>query len=220
MATRQLLADLARRHPLGDVEWQIESTGGVEALRRVADGEAFDLVVLAAEAMARLASAGHLLPGSLAPLAASPMAIASRAGAPAPDVHSAEALRTAVLAAPRIGYSTGPSGTALMALFERWGLTEVLQGRLVQARPGVPVGSLVAEGAADLGFQQLSELLHVPGLTLLGPMPPGLEIITVFSGAVGARSTRPALAQQALDFLASPAALDAKRRHGMAAPDA
>jgi molybdate transport system substrate-binding protein len=135
-------------------------------------------------------------------------------------VGSADALRAAVLQAGRIAYSTGPSGVALMALFERWGITQALQGRLVQARPGVPVGSLIAEGAADLGFQQLSELLHVEGLALLGPMPPGLEIVTTFSGAVGAHSRQPALARQVLDFFASPASADAKRRHGMAVPAA
>lgn len=220
MATRQLLAELTQACPLEGTVLQIESVGGVDAARRVTEGEAFDLVVLAADAMAKLDAAGHLQPGSLRPLVDSPMAMAVKAGTAKPDVRSADALRAAVLQAQRIAYSTGPSGVALMALFERWGITQALQGRLVQAKPGVPVGSLIAEGAADLGFQQLSELLHVEGIALLGPMPPGLEIVTTFSGAVGARSRLPALAQQVLDFMASPAAADAKRRNGMAVPAA
>ena len=217
MATRGVLAELARACPLDDAGLCFESTGGVDAARRVAAGEVFDLVVLAADAMDKLAAAGHLIAGSLRAIANSPMAIAVRAGAPRPEVGSEGALREAVLQARRIGYSTGPSGVALMALFERWGLARTLDGRLSQARPGVPVGALIADGSVDLGFQQLSELLHVDGIEVLGPMPPGLEIVTTFTGAVGAHSAQAAKAGQALSFLCSEAAADARRRHGLTA---
>ena len=217
MATRGLLAELAGACPLDGVELRFESTGGVDAARRVAAGEVFDLVVLAADAMDKLAAAGHLMAGSLQAIANSPMAIAVRAGAPRPDVGSEGALREAVLLAHRIGYSTGPSGVALIALFDRWGITQALGDRLLQARPGVPVGSLIADGSVDLGFQQLSELLHVDGIEVLGPMPAGIEIVTTFTGAIGAYSTQEAEARQALSFLCSKAAAAAKRRHGMAA---
>jgi molybdate transport system substrate-binding protein len=122
-----------------------------------------------------------------------------------------------VLQARAIGYSTGPSGTALMKLFERWSLADTLKGRLVQARPGVPVGSLVAGGEVELGFQQLSELMGLPGITLLGGMPPGLEIVSRFSGAVTANAVQPDAAQALLDFMASAATDACKRRHGMQA---
>lgn len=215
MATRQLLAELAPRcAPVGST-LQFESVGGVDAARRVAEGEAFDLVVLAADAMDKLMTAGHLQPGTLRPLVDSPMAIAARAGAPAPDVGSEAALREAVLQAPRIGYSTGPSGVALMALFERWGVMDTLRERLVQARPGVPVASLVASGEASLGFQQLSELINQPGVHVLGEMPAGVQITTTFSGAVAARSAQPALAAQALQTLAGPAAEAVALRLGL-----
>ena len=217
MATRGVLAELARACPLDGLELRFESTGGVEAARRVAAGDAFDLVVLAADAMDQLAAARHLLAGSLQAIANSPMAIAARAGSPQPDVGSDVALRDAVLQARRIGYSTGPSGVALMALFDRWGIVRMLDGRLLQARPGVPVGALIADGSVDLGFQQLSELLNVAGIEVLGLMPAGLEIVTTFSGAVGARSTQAAQARQALSFLCSDAAAEAKRHHGMTA---
>ncbi len=215
MATRSLLAELAVSCPLPGVELQFESTGGVDAARRVMAGESFDLVVLAADAMDRLAAADRLVAGSLQPLVHSPVAIAVRAGAARPDIGSAEALRGAVLQARRIGYSTGPSGVALMALFDRWGLAAALAGRLLQAPAGVPVGALIADGSVDLGFQQLSELLNLEGIEVLGMLPSGLEIVTTFSGAVGAGSTRQHAARQVLAFMASEATAVAKRRHGM-----
>lgn len=216
MATRQVLAELAAAWTGGTLV--VESVGGVDAARRVAAGEPVDIVVLAADAMQRLAAAGHLRDGTLRPFADSPMAIAAAAGAVAPDVGSAAALRDAVLGARGIGYSTGPSGLALMALFERWGVAQALAGRLVQARPGVPVASLIAEGAVDLGFQQLSELQHAPGVAVLGPMPPGLEIVTTFSAAVGARAPDPAAAGSALAFLCGVVARAALGRHGLQPP--
>ncbi len=218
MATRHLLADLAQAHArAGGPETRIESVGGVDAARRVRGGEVFDAVVLASDAIARLDADGRLRPGSIRPIADSSVAIAVRTGAPRPDTGSEAALRAAVLEARAIGYSTGPSGSALMALFERWGLADALKDRLVQARPGVPVGSLVASGEVELGFQQLSELMDLPGITLLGGMPPGLGIVSRFSGAVPVTAARPDEAQALLDFLASPASDESKRRHGMQA---
>jgi molybdate transport system substrate-binding protein len=221
MATRQLLAELALAYQqVHGVEVRIESVGGVDAARRVAAGEAFDLVVLAGDAIDKLVDAGPLLAGSRRAIADSAVAIAVRAGAPRPDIGSEEALRAAVLAARSIGYSTGPSGTALLRLFERWGLQETLRERLLQARPGVPVGSLVASGEAELGFQQLSELQELPGITVLGGMPPGLEIVTRFVGAITAAATEPAAAAALLDFMAAPEQRALKRRHGMDEPAA
>src|SRR6218665_360518 len=140
---------------------------------------------------------------------------AVRAGAPLPDIHSEEVLRQTVLAAGRIGHSTGPSGVALVRLFRRWGIADALHQRMVQAPPGVPVGALIAAGAAELGFQQHSELLHVPGIHIVGPLPPALQINTTFSAAVGAQSLQGDAARALLAYLASPLAQDAKRRQGM-----
>lgn len=219
MATRQLLADvLARWQAQGGQAVAMASVGGVDAARRVAAGEAFDLVVLASDAIDGLMAAGHLLAGSRVDLVRSAVAVAVPAGAPQPDIGSEAALRAAVLAAPSIGYSTGPSGTQLLKLFERWGLGDQLQGRLVQARAGVPVGSLVAGGEVALGFQQRSELIGLPGITLLGDLPPPVQIHTIFSGAVAATSTQPTAAQALLAWLATPATAAAKQHHGMAAP--
>ena len=120
-----------------------------------------------------------------------------------------------MLSARSVGYSTGPSGVALAAMFERWGIAEEIRPRIVLASPGVPVGRLVAEGEVELGFQQYSELMHLPGIDILGAMPPGCEIVTTFSAALCTVSTRPEAVRSLLAFLSSPAAVDAKRRNGM-----
>ncbi len=216
MATREVLAELAAAHGQRSGEpVQIESVGGVDAARRVQAGEPFDFVVLASDAIDKLAATGALLAGSKADLVRSPVAVAVREGAALPDLASEDALRRAVQAAATIGYSTGPSGTALLRLFERWGLAAELKPRLVQAPPGVPVGALVARGEVALGFQQLSELIHQDGIALAGVLPPPVAIITTFSGAVCAGSSRAEAARRLLAFMASPDADSAKRRQGM-----
>jgi molybdate transport system substrate-binding protein len=216
MATRALLADLAEacRRRSG-LELSFESVGGVDAARRLAGGEAFDLVVLAADAVDKLLAAGRVLADSRTELVRSGVAVAVRRGAPRPDIASAAALREALLAARSIGYSTGPSGVALSKLFERWGLSERLGERIVQAPPGVPVGALMARGEVELGFQQLSELMHLDGIDVLGPMPAEIQIVTTFAAGVCSASAQPALARDALAWLASPDTAALKREHGM-----
>jgi molybdate transport system substrate-binding protein len=215
MATRLLLADLAEAwQQQGGVPLSVESVGGVDAARRVAAGEAFDLVVLAADAIDKLLATGHAVAGSRTDLVHSAVAIAIRAGAPRPDIGSEAALRQTLQAARSIGYSTGPSGTALLKLFERWGLAEALRERLVQAPAGVPVGALVARGEVELGFQQRSELMHLPGIDLIGEMPAGTQILTTFSAALCATSAQAAAVRELLAFLASPELAALKRRHG------
>lgn len=216
MATRQVLAELADDYrQAAGIEVDIESVGGVDAAKRVQGGEAFDLVVLAADAIDKLISGGSVLADSRTDLVRSPVAIATRAGGMRPDASSEDALRRAVLAAPTVGYSTGPSGSALLKLFERWGIADELRERIVLAPPGVPVGKLVADGAVALGFQQFSEMMNQSGIDVLGTMPPGCEIVTTFSGGLCTASARPEAVRALLAFMHSPAADNAKRRHGM-----
>jgi molybdate transport system substrate-binding protein len=216
MATRLLLAELADAYrQRSGIDAAFESVGGVDAAKRVQAGEPFDVVVLAADAIDKLIAAGRVVAGSRADLVHSGVAVAVRAGAPRPDIGSEDALRRAVLAARTLGHSTGPSGVALQGLFERWGVAEAIRGRVVQAPPGVPVGALVARGEVELGFQQLSELMHLDGIDVLGPMPRGLEIVTTFSGGICAASSRPEAVRALLDFMRSPDAAPAKRRQGM-----
>ena len=127
---------------------------------------------------------------------------------------SASALR----AANRIGYSTGPSGTALLKMIDDWGLTVELGDRLVQARPGVPVARSLADGEVELGFQQLSELVGQPGVRILGVLPPDCAIDTVFAGAVATSSNNTARAAEVLAFFGSDLAVSIKSSHCFGAP--
>lgn len=217
MATRQVLADLTQAwKEQGGEPVDIESVGGVDAAQRVQAGEeAFDLVFLASNAIDKLEAAGRVLPGSKVDLMLSSTAVAVPAAAAQPDIRSEEAVRAAVLAAPSVGFSTGPSGVALQKLFERWGIDEEIKPRMVQARPGVPVGSMVASGEVALGFQQLSELIHVHGIQIVGALPAAIAIDTVFSAAVVSGAANAEAARRLLAFMASPQAVEAKRRQGM-----
>ena len=216
MAMRHVLAELddEYRRRSGQVV-AVVSMGGVDALRRVQAGETFDFVVLAADAIEQLAGAGRVVPESRVDLARSGVAIAVAAGAPRPVIGNELGVREAVLAARNIGYSTGPSGAHLARLFERWGIAGTIAPRLVQAPPGVPVATLVARGDVELGFQQLSELMNVPGVDVAGMLPPEIQAITVFSAAVCTASKRADAVTSLLRFLASPEADAVKRRHGM-----
>jgi molybdate transport system substrate-binding protein len=220
MATRALLAELtAAWHVRTGQAVRIESVGGVDAAKRVRAGEVFDLVILASDAIDRLIADGHLAPGRT-DLVRSPVAVAVRQGAPRPDLGSEDALKAAVLAAPTVGYSTGPSGTHLAGLFERWGVADTLRERVVTPPPGVPVARWVADGRIALGFQQLSELKDVPGVDVAGLLPEAAAFVTVFSAgrpAAGAEAhgARGDAVRALLDHLTSPETAAIKRRHGM-----
>ncbi|MFD5214258.1 substrate-binding domain-containing protein [Microbacterium sp. NPDC058345] len=214
MATRHLLTDLAEAASVSGLpRVRMESMGGVDAARRVAAGEPCDLVFLAADALAALAAGGHLDQSTVTELVISQVAVAVGASEDsvavrpaAPAFPDAAAMRAALQAATRIGYSTGPSGTALVRMIEAWGLADAIRPKLVQARPGVPVASLVAQGEVDLGFQQLSELVGQTGIRLLGVLPGDATIDTVFAGAVSARSSHAMAARSVLDwFVSAPA---------------
>ena len=226
MATRQLLADLIalyqhtqrQSNPTSQPqEVVIESVGGVDAAKRVQAGEAFDVVALASNAIDQLIAAGKVVAGSRVDIVNSGVAVAVQAGAAHPDISTETAVKQAVLAASTLGYSTGPSGVQLAKLFERWGIAAQIHSRIITAPPGVPVGSLVAKGEVALGFQQLSELVNQPGIDVLGPLPPAIQITTTFSAALATTSTQPDAVRALMEFFASPAAADIKRRNGMEA---
>ena len=220
MATRQLLTEMAAafERQSGCVV-SFESVGGVDAVKRIQGAQVFDLAVLASDAIDKLIAAGHIRAGSKVDLVRSGVAVAVRAGAALPDISSEDAVRLAVRAVRSVSYSTGPSGVALARLFERWGIADEIQSRLVQAPPGVPVATLVASGQVGLGFQQLSELMHVEGVTVVGPLPPAIQITTTFSAGIPTRasadSSRAEQVRALLEFITSPQAEEAKRQQGM-----
>ena len=194
-----------------------EAAGGVDVAKRVQAGEAVDVVVLASNAIDKLMAEGKVLAGSRVDLVRSGVAIAVRAGATKPDLSDEAAVRRAVLAARTLSYSTGPSGVYLEKMFERWGVLEQIRSRIVVPPPGTPVGSLVASGAAELGFQQLSELQNLAGIDVVGPLPPAIQTITVFSGGVASACQQPEAARALLSFMAAAEATATKQRHGMEA---
>ena len=224
MATKQLLADLIdlykktqqQARPLSPVpEIELVSTGGVDAAKRVQAGEAFDIVALASNAIDQLISAGKVVAGSRVDILNSGVAVAIQTGTAHPDISSEAAVRQTVLAAPTVGYSTGPSGVQLAKLFERWGIAAQIQSRIVTAPSGIPVASLIAKGDVALGFQQLSELVNQPGIHVLGPLPPAIQITTTFSAGLATTSAQPEAVRALLAFFASPETLDIKRCNGM-----
>jgi molybdate transport system substrate-binding protein len=218
MATQKLLAELLAQYPHDHpgVATALESVGGLDAARRVQAGEAFDGVLLASDAIDKLTASGHVLAGSRVDWVRSGVAVAVRQGAPRPDIASEDALKNAVRQARTLGYSTGPSGVQLAKLFERWGIADQVNAKLVTPPSGTPVGQWVASGEVELGFQQLSELMHLPGIDVIGPLPATVQITTVFSAGVAATSSQPDATRALLAFLASAQNAPAKLRHGMA----
>ncbi|WP_282694604.1 substrate-binding domain-containing protein [Streptomyces sp. CC208A] len=222
MATRPILTELCGHLRLAHgIPVRFESAGGVEVARRVREGAEADLLVLADGAMTALDREGHLRPGTLRPLWISQVVAAVPEGTPAPALGSTDDLRTALTSATGIAYSTGPSGTALLDLLHRLGLADVLADRLVQAPPGVPAGSLLSSGRADLAFQQHSELMDLPGVTVVGPLPGDTALTSLFGGAVLATAPDPDRALAALGLLASDEASRLAAGRGMepAKPD-
>ena len=218
MATRRLLADFAALHESRSGQAvALTAMGGVDAARMVRAGDPVDVVVLAKPVMAKLEAEGFLLPGSCVDLARSPTVVAVRAGASRPDLSSEAAVRATLLDAAAIAYSTGPSGDHLIGLLTRWGILDTVAAKLVKAEPGVPVGSLLAQGAASLGLQQFSELMDLPGVEIIGPLPPGIDATTTFTAGVGTASPLPVPSRAFLAFMSSAEMRDRYRRHGMGA---
>jgi molybdate transport system substrate-binding protein len=147
-------------------------------------------------------------------LAQSGIGVAVKAGAPKPDIGSGEAVKRAVLAAKGIAYSTGPSGIYLAGLFQRWGIDELIRDKVTRTQ-GEPSGGVAARGGADLAFQQVSELLPVPGIDIVGPLPPDIQQITIFSAGLHASAQAPDAARALVQFLKAPAAAPVIRRAGM-----
>lgn len=226
MATRRLLHDLtAEAASAGLPSLRVESIGGVDAARRIARREHFDLAFLSQAALTTLAQEGHLLASSITPLVRSQVGVAIRAvdAEPAlpkmtPAFQDASELRDALRSGGRIGYSTGPSGTALVKAIDEWGLTAAVSHRLVQASPGIPVTRLLADGEVDLGFQQISELVGAPGIEILGVLPADCAIDTVFAGAVTATSSRTTDGSRLLRFMASASTVAIRTAHAFSVP--
>jgi molybdate transport system substrate-binding protein len=216
MASRELLKDLCARYQNESQQAVIvDAAGGVDVAKRLRAGEFVDVAVLSRNSIDDLAREKILLLDSVTDIANSGIAVAVAAGAAAPDISSEDALRRAVLEASSVSYSSGPSGVYLEKRFALWGVLDQIRPRILVPPPGVPVGSLVANGKVALGFQQLSELINVDGIRVLGPLPAALQLLTTFSGAIASRSIESGAARRLLHYLASPQAAEVKAHFGM-----
>jgi molybdate transport system substrate-binding protein len=189
--------------------------GTVDVKKRIAGGEAFDLVIMASEAIDGFIASGQVATGSRTDIAASGVGIAVAAGAPKPDISSADTFKAALIAARTIGYSTGPSGDYFVELLKRMGLSDQMAAKLCRVPPGGFVGTLIANGEAELGIQQVSELSTFAGITYVGPLPPELQKRTIFAGGISAQAGQPDAARDLVSFLTASDADDAFRKHGM-----
>jgi molybdate transport system substrate-binding protein len=189
--------------------------GGLDVEKRIRAGEVVDLVILARKPIEALTQEGKLVAGSRVDLASTGVGVAVRAGAAKPDISSGDALKRALLAAKSIAHSSGPSGDHIRAMIARMGIAEEVKDRLIQTKPGDPVGLVVARGEAEIGFQQVSELVSVAGISFLGPLPPDLQNVTVFSGGVHTAAKRPAAARELMQFFSAPGSAAVIRKHGM-----
>jgi molybdate transport system substrate-binding protein len=189
---------------------------------RLARGETADLLILDAAAADELGRQGVVRVGSQMTLARSQIGMVVRAGVAKPDIGSVEAFRKALLGAKSIGYSDSSSGAYLSAtLFAKLGVADQVLGksRKVRGPPsGEPVAAVVARGELEIGFQQVSELLHVPGVTFVGPIPAELQPGFSYAGAITSAARQPDAARSLLRFLASPEAAATIRKAGLAPP--
>jgi molybdate transport system substrate-binding protein len=173
---------------------------------RLQRGEVVDVVIQAASALDDLIRQGKVIAGSRTDLVRSRIGMAVRAGAPRPDISSVDALKHTLLAAKSVAYSSSASGVYLSnELFQRLGIAEQVKRKSRQIESG-PVGAVVARGEAEIGFQQISELLPVQGIDLVGPLPPEVQRVTVFSAGIASGARMAEAARALITFLASPAA--------------
>ena len=184
----------------------------VQMMNRLKGGETVDLVIMSAAAIDELIKLGRI--ASRTDIAKSGVGVAVRAGAPRPDISSGEAVKRAVLAAKSIAYSFGPSGIYLAGLFQRMGIADQLKPKIKQVQ-GEPAGAVVARGEAEIGFQQMSELLPVPGIDLIGPLPADIQQITVFAAGLHAAANEADAATALVNFFTAPAAAPIIRKKGM-----
>jgi molybdate transport system substrate-binding protein len=219
MATRKSLAELAASYAASSGSHvDLVSIGGVDAARRVRAGEVVDVVVLAGDALHKLAAEGFVTPDSVACLARSPTALAVRTGAPRPETLDERALDRLLSEVRSIGVSSGPSGTLLRRLISARPLGKDVADRIVEAPPGQPVAHMVADGTVEIGFQQLSELVGEPGVDVVGTLPDDLVPLTEFCAGRATASRQPHAADRLIDHLRAPASRAAFERRGFLGP--
>ncbi len=183
--------------------------------QRLARGEPIDVVIMVGYALDKLVADGKVASDDTVKLARSGIGVVVRQGSPVPDISTVDGLKQALLNARSIAYSDSASGVYIeREMFKQMGIEDQVRGK-ARMIPAEPVGQVVARGEAEIGFQQISELKPIVGITLLGPVPQPLQLDTIFSAGVIAGSTEKDVARDLIRFLASPAAATAIKNSGM-----
>jgi molybdate transport system substrate-binding protein len=194
-------------------------TGEMSIPNRLKRGEVVDIVIVSEGVLKQFVAEGLVLAEGLKVVARSSIAFAVRVGAAKPDIGSADALRRTLLKAKSIGYSASESGKYFSGeLVQRLGIADLVLPKSRLIGGGERVGAVIARGEVEIGLQQLSELLPVPGIAHITPLPPELQKISTFAAGVAASCPGKPLARKVIDFLASPQAADAVRTSGLQAP--
>jgi molybdate transport system substrate-binding protein len=183
--------------------------------KRVVAGEVADLVILGNNGTEELIKRGKLVASTRAIFAKSGIGVAVRSGAAKPNIRSVGALIKSVLAAKSVAYSEGASGTYLVGMFQKLGIYDQVKAKAYVAKANEPVGDRVASGEAEIGFHQISELIPVKGIQIVGPLPAPLQYITVFSGGVHTEAKEPDAAKALVKFLTTPAVGKSIKKHGL-----
>jgi molybdate transport system substrate-binding protein len=190
-------------------------TGTLDADKRVAANEPYDLLIMAQPQIDAHVKGGKVVQGSRVDLARSGVAVGVKAGARKPDITTVDALKSAILNAKSIGYSTGPSGNYIIALFERLGVLDQVKPKMKQTGTGVFVGSIIASGEVEIGFQQVSELSQYEGVDYVGPLPAEVQNYTVFSSGIMSGAKEAEAARALVRYITSPQAAAVYRKRGM-----
>jgi molybdate transport system substrate-binding protein len=193
-------------------------SGTLNVQKRIADGEPYDLIIMAGPAIDDQIKLGKAVAGSRVDFAQSGTGMAVRKSAPKPDISSVDAFRKAMLATKSIGYSTGPSGVYMLSVFEKMDIADQLKPKLKQTPSGVFVGTLIATGETEIGFQQISELVHFDGIDYVGPLPGDLQRMTMFSTGIHANAQQAEAARALVTFITAPGAAAVIRKHGLEPP--
>ena len=221
----KVLSSIATREAYLELVPQFEKSSGHKVattwagttaiMQRMAAGERYDLIIISSTELEELTRQGKIAAGSRVDLAKSGIGIAVRAGAPKPDVRSGDELKSALLAAKTVGYTSGPSGVYMAKLIERMGIAADVTPKHRGVPSGGTVGTIVASGEAEIGFQQVSELVHIAGIDYVGPLPPDVQCVTVFCCGMQTGAAEPDAAKALVAYLTTPAAKNVMTKHGL-----
>jgi molybdate transport system substrate-binding protein len=182
---------------------------------KVKAGAPADLIVTTPESIDDLAKAGKVVAGGRVDLVRSSAGVAVRAGAPKPDISTPEAFKQALLAARSVGISQGPSGFYMLSLLDRLGIADAIKAKAVFTEPGQRVGLVIASGQAEIGVQQITELLAMPGIDFVGPLPPALQTTIIYAAVRSSNAKETAAADELVKFLTSKAVAPSARKMGL-----